>query len=158
VSQDALSEVVAETHAGWRKFKQHAPQAYAQLLALSNASLSQGLEPLLVEFVNVLCSYANGCTFCIQMHTKAALELGATHAQFSQLGLWPRCTADVFDARQNAAFTWSQALTQLQPNTPWPALRAATLGQFSAQEVAHLSVAVTTINAWNRLAIAHQFT
>jgi AhpD family alkylhydroperoxidase len=148
---------VAAANTGWRKFKQHAPQAYAQLLALSDTSLSQGLAPLLVEFVNVLCSHANGCTFCIQMHTKAALALGATHAQLTQLTLWPRCTADVFDARQNAAFTWSQALTLLQPNTPWPALRAATLGQFSAEELAHLSVVVTTINAWNRLAIAHQF-
>jgi AhpD family alkylhydroperoxidase len=157
VSQDALSEVVAETHAGWRKFKQHAPQAYAQLLALSDTSLSQGLEPLLVDLVNVLCSHTNGCTFCIQMHTKAALELGATHAQLTQLALWPRCTANVFDARQNAAFVWSQALTLLKPNTPWAELHAATLGQFSAEELAHLSVVVMTINAWNRLAIAHQF-
>ena len=121
---------------GWRRFKQLAPQAHAQLLALSDTP--RQLSPLLAELVNVLCSYINGCAFCVQMHSKAALAQGATQAQLEQLALWPYGATDVFDVQQNTAFGWARAITQLAPVTPWPTLRAATLSQFSEQELAEL--------------------
>jgi AhpD family alkylhydroperoxidase len=159
VNQDAAKNTMAEgtkaTDTGWRRFKQLAPQSYAQLLALSAAAPAHGLSPQLIELVKVLCSHINGCTFCVDMHSKAAQAHGASPEQLEQLAAWPYGTA--FDTKQNAALQWAQAITLLKPETPWPALRTAMLEHYTAQELVNLSVAITTINAWNRLAIAHGF-
>ena len=86
-----------------------------------------------------------------------ALAHGTTQPQLEQLALWPHGVVDVFDVKQNTAFGWAQAVTLLAPVTPWTKLRAATLCQFSECELANLSISIAAINAWNRLAIAHQF-
>ena len=154
-AREPLATYAKATDTGWRNFKQLAPTAYAQLLALADTAPVQGLSPLLIELVKVLCSHTNGCAFCVHMHSKTALKHGATQVQLDQLVQWPHCTA--FDSKQYAALVWAQALTQLELNTPWPTLRAAARVYFSAQELVDLSVAITTINAWNRLAVAHAF-
>jgi AhpD family alkylhydroperoxidase len=56
------------------------PAAYKALLALSGQVVEQagsaGLDPLLVGLVKIRTSQINGCAFCLQLHTRDALDLG----------------------------------------------------------------------------------
>ena len=61
--------------------------------------------------------------------------------------------AGVFDARERAVLGWTDALTNIStssaPDADYEEMRA----HFSEEEIAKLSVAIGTINVWNRLAV-----
>ena len=60
----------------------------------------------------------------------------------------------VYSARERAALEWTEALTLVSetrvPDEVYERVRA----QFSEDELVHLSLAVVSINGWNRLNIA----
>jgi AhpD family alkylhydroperoxidase len=132
-----------------------APAAYRAMLALSNYTKDCGLEPLLLELVKTRASQINGCAFCIQMHARDARRLGETEDRLYMLPAWRE--APHYSARERAALAWTEALTQLTeghaPDADYAQLRA----QFSEEEVVNLSLAIATINAWNRLAVGLRF-
>ena len=89
------------------------------------------------------------------MHTRDARKLGETDERLHLLAAW-RETA-IYTPRERAALAWTEALTLLNeghaPDTVYDEVRA----QFSEEEVANLSLAIATINAWNRLAVGLRF-
>lgn len=142
----------------WTQFKSLAPDAYAALLNLSQAAQVHGLDALLIELVKLRCSQINGCAFCVQMHAKAAQQHGATEDQMRLLVVWRESSANVFSAQQRSALAWAEALTHVAHGPLSQALYQEICAHFSAQDLAYLSSAVVAINAWNRLAVAYQFT
>jgi len=61
-----------------------------------------------------------------------------------------------FSARERAALAWCEALTELPREGEKPGLYGALESEFTPEEVAALTFAIVTINAWNRLAVAFQ--
>jgi len=59
-----------------------------------------------------------------------------------------------FSARERAALAWTEAVTEIGRDGVSDALLEATRAQFSDVELANLTMAVATINTWNRLAVA----
>ncbi|MEI6723653.1 MAG: carboxymuconolactone decarboxylase family protein [Betaproteobacteria bacterium] len=132
-----------------------APAAYAAMRALSAYSGSCGLEPSLLELVKTRASQVNGCAFCIQMHTRDARKLGETDERLHLLAAW-RETA-IYTPRERAALAWTEALTLLNEGHALDTVYDEVRAQFSEEEVANLSLAIATINAWNRLAVGLRF-
>ncbi|MBS0336524.1 MAG: carboxymuconolactone decarboxylase family protein [Proteobacteria bacterium] len=132
-----------------------APAAYKAMRGLSDYTKDCGLEPVLLELVKTRASQVNGCAFCIQMHTRDARKLGETDERLHLLPAW-RETA-LYTPRERAALAWTEALTTLAdghaPDAAYEEVRA----QFSEEEVVNLSLAIATINAWNRLAVGLRF-
>jgi alkylhydroperoxidase family enzyme len=68
------------------------------------------------------------------------------------LDAWQECP--YYTDRERAALAWTEAVTLITnghvPDTLYESVRA----HFSEKELADLTLAVATINAWNRLAIA----
>jgi AhpD family alkylhydroperoxidase len=132
-----------------------APDAYAAMLALSNYTRDCGLEPLLLELVKTRASQINGCAFCIQMHARDARRLGETEDRLYMLPAWRE--APHYTPRERAALAWTEALTALTDGHAPDAVYAEVRAQFSEAEVVKLSLAIATINAWNRLAVGLRF-
>lgn len=86
------------------------------------------------------------------MHSKDALQAGETTRRLFALGAWR--DTPFFSDRERAALGWTEAVTQVAeghvPDDAWGALRP----QFTPEEIADLTLLVTTVNAWNRFAIA----
>jgi AhpD family alkylhydroperoxidase len=132
-------------------YRRLAPDTYQKMLDLS-AAASSTLEPILVELVKTRVSQINGCAFCLNMHTKALRAEGETEQRIYLLPAWRETT--LYTDRERAALAWAEAVTRL-PNGEVPDdIYDQARAQFSDQEVVDLTFVTTTINAWNRLAIA----
>jgi AhpD family alkylhydroperoxidase len=131
------------------------PETPKALLALSAAVKKSGLETSLIELVKIRASQINGCAFCIHMHTTEARAQGESDTRMHLLAAWRE--APVFTARERAALAWTEALTRIADAPVSDALYAEARAQFQDAELAQLTTAIVTINAWNRISIAYQF-
>jgi AhpD family alkylhydroperoxidase len=110
-----------------------------------------GLEHSLLELVKTRASQINGCAYCIDMHTKDARAAGETEQRLYALSAWRE--TPFFSDRERAALEWTEALTLISENVVSDELYEYVRSQFAEQEIVNLTMAVITINGWNRLAI-----
>ncbi|WP_339469986.1 carboxymuconolactone decarboxylase family protein [Pseudomonas capeferrum] len=136
------------TRIEWAK---HAPEAYKAMVGLEQALAKSGLENSLLELVRLRASQINGCAYCINMHANDARQAGETEARLQTLSVWQETA--YFTPRERAALAWVENLTRLPergaPQPEYEALQA----HFEPQEVVNLTLAITTINAWNRFGV-----
>jgi AhpD family alkylhydroperoxidase len=127
------------------------PDAMKAMVALEVAVSKLGLEPSLLELVKLRSSQINGCAFCVDMHTADARKAGETERRLHGVSVWRE--TPFFTAREQAALAWTEALTSLAtshaPDADYELLQA----QFSPKEQVDLTVAINTINGWNRLGV-----
>lgn len=132
----------------WAK---QAPEAYKAMLALEQAVIGSGLEHSLLELVRLRASQLNGCAYCINLHANDARKAGETEARLQTLSVWRETR--FFTPRECAALAWVESLTQLPVRgAPQPEYEAL-FEHFSPNEVANLTLAIATINAWNRFGV-----
>ena len=136
-------------------FSAAVPKAYAALRAL-NAELGQlGLEPAIVELVRIRASQINGCAYCVQHHLKDARRIGVPEHKLELLVAWQE--AGVFSPREEAALTWTEALTDRPgPGATDEAYRLVSAA-FGATEIAALTMVIGTIGQLNRIAASMRF-
>lgn len=132
------------------KFSQASPEAYGAMSKLSDYVTHCGLEHTLLELVKTRASQINGCAFCIDMHTKDARAQGETEQRLHLLSVWRE--APFYSDRERAALAWCEALTRLPEQEIDDDLYDEVYRQFSEKELVDLSLAIITINGWNRLA------
>jgi AhpD family alkylhydroperoxidase len=129
-----------------------APEAFKAMLNLENYVRQSGLETSLLELVRMRSSQINGCAYCIDMHSKDARTAGETEQRLYALNAWRE--TPFFSERERAALEWTETVTLVNqghvPDEVYDRVRK----QFSEKEMVDLTMAVATINAWNRLAIS----
>ena len=136
-------------------YRTASPDAYAAMLTLERfVRQTSGLEPRLVELVEVRASQINCCAFCIDMHARDARAAGETEQRLYALAAWRH--APFFTERERAALAWTEALTRLADGPVSDELYDVASAQLTAQELVNLTLVCTTINGWNRLAVAFQ--
>jgi AhpD family alkylhydroperoxidase len=139
----------------YEAFTTAAPGAYAGLGALSKAVDESGLDKSLTELVKLRASQINGCAFCVSFHLNLLRKLGVAREKIDLLTVWR--DAGVYSERELAALEWTEIMTDLTPDGASDAAYAALRIAFSETEATFLSVAIATINAWNRLGVAMRF-
>lgn len=142
-------------HVDFQTFLALAPDAYAGMRALGNAVEASGLDGKLTELVKLRVSQMNGCAFCLQFHLNIARKIGVDPVKLDLVAAWR--DAGVFSDREMAALAWAEHLTLIAGKAPPEDAYAAVREQFSEEEVVFLTVAIGTINAWNRLGAGLRF-
>jgi AhpD family alkylhydroperoxidase len=110
------------------------------------------LEPSVLHLVFLRASQINGCAFCIAMHWREGKEAGLTDDQLFGLPAWRE--ASWYSERERAAMEWTESLTQIADNHVPDQVYDTVRSSFSERELVDLTLAVSTINAWNRFAIS----
>lgn len=128
------------------------PAAYHAMLGLENFVRKSKLEPQLIELVKMRASQINGCAFCLDMHSKDARAAGETEQRLYALSAWHE--APFFTDRERAALAWTEALTLVAESHVPDEVYEEAKQYFSDEELVNLTLAIVTINGWNRLAIA----
>lgn len=128
------------------------PDGVHAMLQLERAIRGAGLEASLLELVKTRASQINGCAFCIDMHTKDARAAGETEQRLYALSAWRE--TPFFTPRERAALAWTEALTNIQQGHASDAVYEEALKEFGEADLVKLTLAITQINAWNRIAIA----
>lgn len=153
-----MSSASMSPHAGrltYPDFAKAAPAAHAALLALGKSVEESGLEKTLTELVKLRASQLNGCAFCLQYHLDIARKLGVPADKLDLVAAWRE--AGVFSPREMAALAWTETLTEMTADVTSEEAYTALLEHFSETEAMFLTVAVGTINQWNRIAVALRF-
>ncbi|HEY3991745.1 MAG TPA: carboxymuconolactone decarboxylase family protein [Ktedonobacteraceae bacterium] len=129
-----------------------APGAYRAMSQLEQYVKQCGLEKSLVELIKIRASQLNGCGYCLDMHTKDARLAGESEQRIYLLSAWRE--APFYTERERAALEWAETLTLVANNQVPDEIYERVKPHFTDEELVNLSVAIVTINAWNRLAIS----
>lgn len=108
-------------------------------------------EPLLLHLVKMRASQINGCAFCIDMHSKDARALGETEQRLYALDAWRE--TPFFTDRERAALAWTEAVTLISDGHAPDQVYEQAREYFTEEELVNLTMAIVTINGWNRLSI-----
>jgi AhpD family alkylhydroperoxidase len=128
------------------------PKGGHAMRALQKYVDSCGLERQLMELVKTRASQINGCAYCLDMHTKDARALGESEQRLYELNAWRE--TPFYSERERAALEWTEAVTLIAESHASDDVYERVQKQFSPEEIANLTLAIATINSWNRLSIA----
>jgi AhpD family alkylhydroperoxidase len=131
--------------------QQVAPEAYRSMAALQHFVDQSTLPRELLELVRMRASQINGCAYCLDMHSKDATALGVPAQKLFVLDAWRE--APFYSDRERAALEWTEAVTLISRGQAPDEVYDAVRPHFSGRELAELTMAIITINGWNRLAI-----
>ena len=126
--------------------------ALRAMFGLETHLAKSGLEPSLLHLLKFRVSQINGCAYCLDMHSKDSRAAGETEQRLYLLDAWRE--SPFYTERERAALAWAEAVTLVNeghvPDDVYEQARA----EFGEEELVNLTLAVVTINGWNRLNIA----
>ncbi|AVV43935.1 carboxymuconolactone decarboxylase family protein [Streptomyces sp. ID05-04B] len=131
------------------------PKAYHALVQTSEAvratAAEAGLERTVVELVNLRVSQLNGCAFCLDVHTRAALRAGEDTRRLGVLAAW-RDTG-LFTPLERAALALAEATTLPADAAAQEAAYADARAELTDDQISAVIWVAVTINAFNRVSI-----
>jgi AhpD family alkylhydroperoxidase len=129
-----------------------APDGIKKLRELEHyLNTESGLDPTLLALVKLRASLLNGCEYCVGVHTKELEKLNETPERIA-VADWR--SSQAYTKRERAALSWTEVVTNIQEGHTPDAVYEEVRAMFSEVETVNLTLVITTINAWNRLAIA----
>ena len=116
-----------------------------------------GLPSRLIDLVFLRVSQINGCAFCIDSHSRDLLKGGLPVEHLVLVPAWSEA-GGIFDEQEKAALYWAEAVTRLgDRGVPDSAFEAAS-AVFGERQLADLTIAISLMNAYNRIAISFRAT
>ena len=134
-------------------------QASGALKAMFGLELylkQSSLEPNLLHLIKYRVSQINWCAYCLDMHSKDLRAGGETEQRLYVLDAWRE--APFYTDRERAALEWAEALTLVAESHVPDEVYDRVKPHFSEKELIDLTMAVVTINGWNRISIAFRTT
>ncbi|ARG97069.1 carboxymuconolactone decarboxylase family protein [Legionella micdadei] len=133
-------------------FYKVSPEAVNAMMGLEKFVNNCGLDKLLLGLVKLRVSQINGCTFCVDLHSAEALKEGESQRRLNAVAVWYE--APFFTERERAALAWAEAVTLLSETRVPDEVYQEIRNHFSEKEAVDLTMAIVTINGWNRLAVS----
>lgn len=125
--------------------------AFKAMYGLGKYLSKASVERSLLNLIYFRVSQINGCAFCLDMHAKDLREEGESEQRLYVLNAWRE--APFYSERERAALAWAEELTTLKGAVSDEVYRKASK-EFSEQELIDLTIAVITINSYNRINLA----
>jgi AhpD family alkylhydroperoxidase len=127
------------------------PGAMEALQKLGVGAQKTGVPPSTLYLIEVRASQINGCSVCLDMHSRELKAAGETDERIFMVGAWRE--APYFSDAERAALALTEAVTRLAdrsdaiPDEVWEDAAR----HYSESELAGLVLAIAGINAWNRI-------
>jgi AhpD family alkylhydroperoxidase len=133
-------------------FLEKGQNAIKALYPIGGYLAKSSLGKPLLDLIDFRVSQINGCAFCLDMHSKDLRAIGETEQRLYTLDAWRE--APFYSDRERAALAWAEAVTKLTNGNVPDEVYETARKQFSEEELIDLTLAVTTINTYNRINIA----
>jgi AhpD family alkylhydroperoxidase len=128
-----------------------APGSFKAMMGLQSFVDNSDIDKTLSELIKIRASQINGCAYCLNMHTRDARKLGETEQRIYGLSAWHE--APFYTDKERAALALTEAVTLLATSRVPDDVYNAAIAVFTPEEVAVITMAIITINAWNRIAV-----
>lgn len=109
------------------------------------------VEQKLLHLLYFRVSQINGCAYCLDMHSKDLRVAGETEQRLYMLDAWREGT--VYTDRERAALAFAEGVTKTHVSDE---VYAEATKQFTDDELIDLTMAIVTINSYNRINITFQ--
>ena len=125
--------------------------AMEALQKLGAAARNAGVPATTLYLVEVRASQINGCSVCLDMHTRELKAAGESDERIHMIGAWRE--APYFSDAERAALALTEAATRLADRSDpvsdevWE--EAAR--HYDERELGGLVISIAGINAWNRI-------
>ena len=129
-----------------------AQEAVRPLMQAGELVRKSGLDEKILTLVDLRASQINGCAFCLVLHTLQAQSYGEDSKRLASVAGWRE--AHWFSERERAALEWTESLTLVADHRPPDELLAKMREHFTDRELVYLTLAITTINSYNRFNVA----
>ncbi|MCJ9702072.1 MULTISPECIES: carboxymuconolactone decarboxylase family protein [unclassified Bradyrhizobium] len=134
-----------------------APAGVKALGGVYGYVMQSGLPATLVTLAYLRISQINNCAYCLDMHTRDLLKSGVKVEKLALVQAWAEA-GDLFDERERAALAWAETVTRVAetgvPDKAYQAARAV----FGERELVDLTIAISLMNAYNRMSISFRNT
>ncbi|MEV6291693.1 carboxymuconolactone decarboxylase family protein [Streptomyces sp. NPDC051896] len=149
-----ITSAIAEVEAARTRLDlaRSAPKAFRAIVGF-DAAARAGLDPALVELIQIRSSLLNHCAYCLHMHTNDARKAGESEDRLHMVAVW-REARHFFTPREQAALALTEALTRVADAGVPDTVYAEAAAHFDEEELAHVIAVICTINTWNRVALA----
>ena len=138
-------------------YNQIAPAGAKALGGVYGYVMQSSLPAVLIDLVYLRVSQINNCAYCLDMHTRDLLKKGQKIEKLALVQAWAEA-GNLFDARERAALAWAETVTRVAetgvPDEAYQAVRAV----FDERELVDLTIAISLMNAYNRMAISFRNT
>ena len=119
---------------------------YAGYASLKNSPLAPDLKTL----IELRVSQINGCNYCCNLHKNEALKLGVSQSKIQELSQF--LTSSAFSDSEKEALTWAESLTTRDGNKK---VQNTELSRyFSERQIVDITICISLMNAFNRLAMS----
>lgn len=124
------------------------------LIAFARSAEDQGVPAKTLQLVVLRASQINGCSVCVDMHTKDALKAGDTTERLFAVSAWR--DAPYFTPAERAALELSESVTRIADSSdPVPEhIWQAAAEHYDDRALIALLIAISAINSFNRLNVA----
>jgi AhpD family alkylhydroperoxidase len=130
------------------------PGALQPLLELAKSTREVGLSPTTADLVHLRVAQINGCSYCVDMHSRDLREAGETDERLFAVAAWR--DAPYFSDAERAALALAEAATRLSDRpdpVPDEVFEEATR-YYDEPTLAALIIEIALINFWNRTTVA----
>ncbi|MEU8379160.1 carboxymuconolactone decarboxylase family protein [Streptosporangium sp. NPDC048865] len=130
-----------------------APEAYRAMYRLEKYLAGSGLPHATQELVKLRVSQINGCGYCVTMHSHDAKAAGESDERLFAVAAWRE--TPFFGDAERAALALAEEATRLgdRGETVPDAVWDEAARHYEPEVLAALVVTISTINAWNRIAV-----
>jgi len=137
-------------------FEQIPEDLMSSMLGVEKTVNKAGFEQSLLELVRYYVSQINQCAYCMDMHYKEAIAAGETVQRLHSVMVW-RETA-YYTEQERAVLAWTESVTLIsQASAEQQFLFENLCEYFDLEDIANLTLAITQINSWTRLAKSFGF-
>jgi AhpD family alkylhydroperoxidase len=130
------------------------PDAMKALYALGASVKKSGLPSRTVDLIHLRASQINGCSVCVDMHSRELKRTGETDERLFAVAAWR--DAPYFTDAERAALALTEAVTRLsdRPDPVPDEIWDEAARHYDEPALATLILAIAVINVWNRLNVA----
>ena len=138
-------------------YAQVAPNGAKALGGVYGYVMQSGLPAELVDLVYLRVSQINNCAYCLDMHTRELIKRGMKIEKLALVQAWAE-GGELFSKTERAAFAWAESVTRVAdtgvPDSAYEAAREV----FAEKQLVDLTLAISLMNAYNRMAISFRNT
>jgi AhpD family alkylhydroperoxidase len=127
------------------------PAAYRAMVEFDKYVENTALAQTHKDLIKIRASQINGCSYCIDKHTRDARKAGETEQRIYALNAWRE--TPFFTPEERAILALTEEVTFISDHVKDSTYQEAA-SLFSEQYLAQLLMAIISINAWNRIGIA----
>ena len=128
------------------------PEAMQAMHALSKAAEAHSGVPLIThQLVHLRASQINGCSVCVDMHSRELKHAGESDARIFTVAAWRE--APYFTDAERAALALTEAVTRVadRPEPVSDEVWEEATRHYDEKALASLLISIGAINVWNRL-------